>query len=172
MAFDQSERLVVHRLDVAEAGAINFGVASSSSIVLSPIPVSISPSGGGTGVTADAGAFLGRYTLIGNLCYFSYQADLTKITNFGTGQYFMTLPFPTAKPFLTRQGCLHDVSANIQYHITGHAIAGSTQMDLFTTDSAGNRHYDFQFKQGTPITLTSADTFHIEGIYEADLQGA
>jgi hypothetical protein len=68
---------------------------------------------------------------------------------------------------MARDGCLHDTSTGNQYHISGHAFAGTTRMDLFTTDTQGNRLYDFAFKQGEPITLATADTFHIEGMYEA-----
>lgn len=171
MGFDQSERLVVHRLDMTDRGVINFDVAGSSAIQLAPRPVAFTPTGGGTGVTVNGDAFFGRYTLVGNLCYFSYQVIFTNITNFGTGQFFMDLPFPTLKPFLTRSGCLHDASTDYQYHVTGHAFAGTTRMDLFTSDTQGNTLRDYAFKQGEPITLTTADTFHLEGVYEADLSG-
>jgi hypothetical protein len=171
MAFDQSERLVVHRLDVADAGVINFGVANQSPVELSPIPVEFTPTGGGTGVVVTGSAFSGRYTLVGNLCYFSYQVVMTNITNFGTGQFFMNLPFPTLKPFLSRSGCLHDDSNGYQYHVTGHAVAGATRMDLFTSDTQGNNLRDYPFKQNEPIALSTADTFHLEGVYEADLSG-
>jgi hypothetical protein len=171
LGFNQAERLVVHRLDINDEGVINFDVAGSSAISLSPIPVAFTPTGGGTGVVISGPAFSGRYTLVGNLCYFSYQVIMTNFTNFGTGQFYMDLPFPTLKPFLSRNGCLHDTSTTNQYHITGHAYAGTTRMDLFTTDGVANRHYDFAFKQGEPIALSTADTFHIEGVYEADLSG-
>jgi hypothetical protein len=169
MAFNQFPHLVTNRLEVADDGVIAFDVASSSPVNLSPIPVAFTPTGGGTGVEVSGPAFYGRYTLIGNLCYFSYQVVMTNITNFGTGQYFMDLPFPTLKPMMARDGCLHDTSTGNQYHISGHAFAGTTRMDLFTSDTSGNRLYDFAFKQGEPITLATADTFHIEGMYEAVL---
>lgn len=172
MAFDQSERLVVNRLDITDIGVINFDVAGSSAIELAPRPVEFIPTGGGTGVVVSGPAFSGRYTLVGNLCYFSYQVVMTNITNFGTGQFYMDLPFPTLKPFLTRNGCLHDDSNDYQYHITGHAFAGTTRMDLFTSDTQGNTLRDYPFKQGEPIALSTADTFHLEGVYEADLSGA
>lgn len=169
MSFEQAAHFTVNRLDINDTGRINFTIANSLPVVLSPIPVVFTPNGGGTGVVATEGAFAGRYTLVGNLCYFAIIADLTKITNFGTGQYFLDLPFPTKNALLTRSGCLHDVSTGNQYHITGHAYPNTTRMDLFTTDGVANRHYDFAFKQGEPITLTTSDTFHIEGVYEADL---
>jgi len=169
MAFNQFRHLAVDKLEIIDSGVINFDVTSNSPIALSPIPVAFTPAGGGTGVTVDGDAFYGRYTLIGNLCYFSYQVEFTNITNFGTGQYFIDLPFPTLKPFLTRGGCLHDDNNGDQYHVTGHAEAGSETMELFVSDKVGSNIEDVPFKQGTPITLTTSDTFHIEGFYEADL---
>jgi hypothetical protein len=169
MAFNQFRHLVTQKLEVADSGVINFDVSNGTPVALSPIPVAFTPTGGGTGVVVTGPAFFGRYTLIGNLCYFSYRVIMTNITNFGTGQYYMDLPFKTIHPLMTRQGCLHDASDGKQYQISGHAFPDTTRMDLFTTDSQGNRIYDFAFKQGEPITLATADTFHIEGIYEADL---
>ena len=169
MAFNQFPHLVTHKLEVNDGGEVLFDVSGGSPVSLSPIPVVFTPTGGGTGVVVSGPAFYGRYTLIGNICYFAYNVLFTNITNFGTGQYFMDLPFPTASPFVTRQGCLHDTSTGLQYQISGHAFVNTTRMDLFTTDSQGNRIYDFAFNQGEPITLTTTDTFHIEGFYEADL---
>jgi hypothetical protein len=166
VAFDQSKHFVVTTLEVADNGVIEFDRGGQTSVNLSPIPVAFTPTGGGTGVVVSGPAFSGRYTLVGNLCYFSFQVVMTNITNFGTGQYFIDLPFPTLSPMMARDGCLHDISTGNQYHISGHAFAGTTRMDLFTTDTQGNRLYDFAFKQGEPITLTTADTFHIEGMYE------
>ena len=169
MAFEQAKHMVTNRLEIPMGGRIEFDVAGSADINLSPIPVAFTPTGGGTGVTVSGDAFFGRYTLIGNLCYFSYQVVFTNITNFGTGQYYMDLPFKTLKPLLIRGGCLHDVSASTQYHITGHAVAGVTTMNLYYSDKVASAVQDVAFKQGSPITLTTTDTFHIEGIYEADL---
>lgn len=169
MAFNQFPHLVTNKLEVADNGVISFDVSNSQAIRLSPIPVAFTPTGGGTGLVITGPAFSGRYTLVGNLCYFSFVVVMTNITNFGTGQYFINLPFPTLSPMIARDGCLHDTSTGNQYHISGHAFAGTTRMDLFTTDTQGNRLYDFAFKQGEPITLATADTFHIQGVYEAIL---
>jgi hypothetical protein len=167
MAFNQFAHLVSNKIEIADSGKILFDVSGESPISLSPIPVEFTPTGGGTGVVVSGDAFYGRYTLVGNLCYFSYRVVMTNITNFGTGQYYLDLPFPTLYPLMARDGCLHDQSSGNQYHISGHALAETTRMDLFTTDVSGNRLYDFAFKQGEPITLTTADTFHIQGVYEA-----
>lgn len=109
--------------------------------------------------------FSGTYVKIGQMVHFQIQVDMDNITSFGTGQYYMNLPFASKYGYKFRDGCLHDISASRTYHISAHVYAGSDQITLFSTDSAGNRIYDFPFTQGEPITLTTADNFHIAGTY-------
>ena len=113
--------------------------------------------------------FSARYVRIGNLVHFEAQVDMDNITNFGTGQYYLTLPFPAAYAYMFREGCLHDDSTGREYHIGGHVDEGSSQIFLFTTDGAafGTRIFDAPFEQGEPVTLTTADNFHIAGSYIA-----
>ena len=80
----------------------------------------------------------------------------------------MTLPYPVMVAYQFRDGCLHDISDGIEFHISGHVDADSDVLWLFTTDRQGNRVYDFPFEQGEPITLTTADNFHIAGLYEIE----
>ena len=42
----------------------------------------------------------GSYTKIGSLVYFEIRVDFDNITSFGAGQYYLTLPFPSAHPVL------------------------------------------------------------------------
>lgn len=112
--------------------------------------------------------FTGQYVRVGDLVHFEVQVDMDNITSFGTGQYYVTLPFNSAKPIMVRNGCLHDINTGLQYHISGHVDAVSDELWLYTTDRQGNRIYDFEFEQGEPITLTTADNFHISGTYIAE----
>jgi hypothetical protein len=169
MAFGQNKNFVSEVLRLTQTGEIRYDVPNSTQIVLDIRPVVFQPIGGGTGVVAPPEAFTGRYILIGTLCYFSFQVDFDLITDFGTGQYFMNLPFPTLENMITREGNLNDASEGEQYHITGLATSGSSQLNLFFSDKVSSGVQDNPFKQGSPITLTTADSFHIEGIYEADL---
>jgi hypothetical protein len=109
--------------------------------------------------------FSGSYVKNGPLVHFQIQVDMDNITDFGTGQYYVDLPFPAKYGYMFRDGCLHDISTNREYHISGHVYAGQSQMLLFTTDVQGNRLNDFVFSQGEPVTLSSADNFHIAGTY-------
>lgn len=90
---------------------------------------------------------------------------MDNITDFGTGQYYMTLPYPAKYGYMFRQGCLHDNSEGREYHISGHVTAGSNQMLLYTSDTQGNTLYDFKFTSTEPITLKIEDSFHISGTY-------
>jgi hypothetical protein len=112
--------------------------------------------------------FTAQYVRVGDLVHFEVQVDFDNITSFGTGQYFVTLPFPVAQGIMFRNGCLHDISTGREYHISGHAYPGSSDLMLFTTDIVGQNVYDFPFEQGEPVTLSTADNFHISGDYIAE----
>jgi hypothetical protein len=107
--------------------------------------------------------FTGSYTKIGNLCHFQIDVDMDNITSFGTGQYYMTLPFIAEHNYLVSDGCLHDISASDQYAIMGHVVAGSNQLRLLSIASNG-KHVPFE--HNVPVTLAVADNFHIAGTYE------
>jgi hypothetical protein len=107
--------------------------------------------------------FTGSYTKIGNLCHFQIDVDMDNITSFGTGQYYMTLPFPAEHNYLVSDGCLHDISANDQYSVMGHVVAGSNQLRLLSVASNGKH---VPFTHNVPVTLAIADNFHIAGTYE------
>jgi len=128
--------------------------------------------GGGTSGTQPTFTgdplFTGQYVRVGDLVHFEVQVDFDNITSFGTGQYYVTLPFNSAQAVMLRAGCLHDVDQSIEYHISGHVASGDNDLWLYTTDRQGNRVYDFPFEQGEPITLTTADNFHISGDYIAE----
>lgn len=127
-------------------------------------------SGGTTGTQPTFSGdplFTAQYVRMGDFVHFEIQVDFDNIISFGTGQYFLTLPFPAVEGIMFRNGCLHDINTGREYHISGHAYAGSSDLMLFTTDVQGNRLYDFPFEQGEPITLTTADNFHIAGDYIA-----
>jgi hypothetical protein len=110
--------------------------------------------------------FTGSYTRWGNMCHFQIDVDMDNITNFGTGEYYVDLPFNVSHPYQFRDGCLHDISASRQYAISGHVAIGQKRLYLFTTDAQGNRSFDAPFTSTVPVTLSTADNFHIAGTYE------
>lgn len=109
--------------------------------------------------------FSGTYTKIGNLVHFQIQVDMDNITNFGTGQYYVDLPFPAKYGYKFRQGCLHDISATRDYEVGGHIYAGESRLTLTSMDTQSGKVFDIPFTYNNPITLTTADNFHISGTY-------
>jgi hypothetical protein len=63
---------------------------------------------------------------------------------------------------------LHDISTGRDYPIFGHVFAGEVQMLLKSIDSQGNAAFNVPFAQGSPITLATADNFHLSGSYIAE----
>jgi hypothetical protein len=112
---------------------------------------------------SSAPLFTGTYTLWGNLCHFAIDVDMDNITSFGTGQYYVELPFPAGRNYLLSDGCVHDASASDEYALLGHVIAGSKVLTLLSTASNGRQ---VPFEHNVPVTLSTADNFHIAGTYE------
>jgi hypothetical protein len=92
---------------------------------------------------------------------------MDNILTFGTGQYFVELPFAAKYGYQFKNGCLHDISTGNQFAIGGHVAAGSDQLLLSFTGSNGQ---DEIFDFNSPVTLTTADNFHVSGDYIADTE--
>lgn len=148
-----------NRIDNLEKATTGYGVNTT-----------YQPEGGtdGTQPTFSGPAITGSFNRFGNMVHFTIRVDFNNVLTFGTGQYYLTLPYPAKVAYQFRDGCLHDISDGIEYHISGHVNADDDVLNLFTTDRQGNRIYDFPFEQGEPITLTTADNFHIAGTYEIE----
>jgi hypothetical protein len=111
--------------------------------------------------------FTGSYVKTGPMVHFRIDVDFDNISSFGTGQYYLDLPFPAKYNYEFTAGCLHDISASRDYPMTGHAYAGESRMLLKSIDAAGNSAFAVPFTGTTPITLNIADNFHISGDYIA-----
>jgi hypothetical protein len=136
---------------------------------LEGVSISFQVAGGTTGTqpTFDgAPLFTGSYTRWGNMCHFQLDVDMDNITNFGTGQYYMDLPFIADFNYQFADGCLHDISTSRDYPIFGHVVAGEKRMYLKSIDAQGNTAYNIPFTSTVPFTLAAADNFHIAGTYE------
>ena len=121
--------------------------------------------GGGTNGTQPtfdgAPLFTGSYTKTGNLVHFRVNVGMTNITNFGSGQYYVTVPFTSEHDVYVRNGQLKHSSGDM-YSISGHAVAGSDQLKLYTTASNGK---EVAFTSSVPVGLNSSCDFHIFGSY-------
>ena len=137
-----------------------------------PEEVSFTVNGGSTGTQPTfngAPLFSGSYVRSGSLIHFQIQVDMDNITSFGTGQYYVDLPFPAKYGYKFREGCLHDISANRDYAIGGHVFPNESRLYLGSTDASGNTVFDIAFVQGNPTTLSTEDSFHISGSYLATI---
>jgi hypothetical protein len=157
------------RVDNAEVNIANLEVSVAAlEAVGDGEEVSFAVVGGTSGTQptfTGAPLFSGSYVQVGSIVHFRINVDFSNITSFGTGQYFLQLPFASKYGVQFRDGCLHDATPEHNYHISGHTLANSNVMTLWTTDVQGSIVRDYVFSQGSPITLTTADIFHISGQY-------
>jgi len=108
--------------------------------------------------------FAGSYVKVGSLVHFRATVTMTNITGFGTGQYYMTLPFNAKYEEYIRGGHLHDNSTNKFYSISAQTTPGSNVIKLWTTANNGD---DVPFTSSVPFNLAVADDFHVSGSYIA-----
>jgi hypothetical protein len=124
-------------------------------------PLFTDASGTLAGVTATA-----SYTMIApKICYFRIYADFASCTNFGTGQYQITLPFPSVETMRQAGGTLHQVTGASLYHIAGITdVASSASIHkLYYSGSTT----DLAWKFNTPVGGTTVTShFDISGTYE------
>ena len=133
-----------------------------------PVETTFTVSGGTTGTQptfTGAPLFTGTYVKNGPLVHFEIQVDMDNITNFGTGQYYVDLPFQAKHAYKFRAGCLHDISTGRDYETGGHVNAGSSRIFLTSTDTQGGTVFDIPFTSTSPVTLSTNDNFHISGTY-------
>jgi hypothetical protein len=109
--------------------------------------------------------FDGSYVKTGKIVHFRIDVNFSNILTFGTGQYYLNLPFTPKYNYMFTGGCLHDASTGVTYVITGHVFAGNPQMRLESTDNTGNSSFNIPFTSTAPIALDTADNFHIYGDY-------
>jgi hypothetical protein len=122
--------------------------------------------GGGTSGTQPVfngtPLFDGSYVKHGPLVYFRVNIDMSNITQFGSGQYYVTLPFNAKYDTYISSGHLHKYSNAKEYSIHGDVVAGSNRLNLYYTNSNGQED---EFTQSSPIGLAQQDVFHIAGSY-------
>ena len=130
-----------------------------------PLDTSFIVSGGATGTMPTFSGdplFTGSYIKYGDSVTFRVNVEMTNITNFGNGQYYIDLPFASKYGILMRNGCLHDASASNQWSISGHVNAGDSRLYLWFSSGSGQ---DEIFDYNSPVTLSQQDTFHVSGTY-------
>jgi len=129
-----------------------------------------------TGTGATHPTYNSYYVKQGKLVSFVIEVDLSTVTNFGTGQYKLQLPFTPQFGFNHFTGWAW-ADPNVSPDVgTGHTIinadtAGVTDvLDLHYLKSAGGANAPITeglFVQGTPVTLSTISKIYINGTYIA-----
>jgi hypothetical protein len=125
------------------------------------------PGGGtdGTQPTWTGTPITGSFNRFGNMVHFNIEVNFDTITSFGTGQYYVTLPYPTRKRYTFANGHLFDSSTSESYNFVGECLEDSDVVKLFFIGSNGRMD---PFEHNDPVTLTTADSFDISGTYEIE----
>jgi len=127
-----------------------------------------------TGTGATYPTYNSYYVKAGKLVSFVIQVDCNTVTNFGTGQYKLQLPFTPAFGYNHFSGWVW-ADPNISPDTgTGHTIlnvdhAGITDvLDLHYLKQSGGANSPIReglFLQDTPVTLTTISKIYVNGTY-------
>ena len=117
----------------------------------------------GTGLAFTGTPATGSYLKLGKLVIVQIDVIYTGVTNFGSGQYSLTLPFASKYHTDVYGGSAHDTNPNLKhYSLKGHLIPSSTTMTLW--QHAGSSE-DIPMTGGVPFNATTADKFHMSFSY-------
>jgi len=125
---------------------------------------SYTPVWSGTDLAFTGTPATGSYIKIGNLVQVQISVDFDNVSNFGTGQYYLTLPFPSKYHTDVYGGSIHDVvnQGVDHYSLKGHLSDGSYTFTIWNIKSSAA---DEPFDYNSPINLTTADLFHMSFSY-------
>jgi hypothetical protein len=140
-------------------------ILNKPAIATTPVDTTYFVQGGTAGVQPTFNGqplFTASYVQTGDLVFFRINVDMSNITSFGTGQYYMTLPFNAKYDMIVSSGHLNDNSANDNYQLSGEITAGSNVMWLYYIASNSQLA---AFDYNSPKVLDLNDYFHISGSY-------
>ena len=121
---------------------------------------SYTPTWSGTGLAFTGTPATGFYIKIGNFVQVQISVDFDNVSNFGTGQYSLTLPFPSKYHTDVYGGSVHDtVNQGVDhYSLKGHLSDASSTFTIWNIKSSAA---DEPFDHNSPINLTTSDLFHM-----------
>lgn len=124
---------------------------------------SYSPTWSGTNLAFTGTPATGSYIKIGNLVIVQIDVLFTNVSDFGTGQYSLTLPFASKYHTDVYGGSVHDVGLTTEhYSLKGHLTPSSSSVTLWTISGSSQ---DQPFKHNAPINLVASDKFHMSFSY-------
>lgn len=121
---------------------------------------SYNPVWSGTGLTFTGTPATGSYIKIGNFISVQINVSFATVTNFGTGQYSLTLPFASKYHTDVFAGSVHKIqpSGTEHYSLKGHLAAASNIMTLWDISGSGK---DEPFDHNSPFILETDELFHM-----------
>jgi hypothetical protein len=123
--------------------------------------VQYTPTWAGTGLTFTGTPAVGRYSRVGKMITYNIQVNCSTVTNFGTGQYSLTLPTGLNSGYSFQHlGGLHKNSNH--YTLLGDLGAASNLIELYHPTANGGQDV---FTHNKPVTLTTAERWYIAGTY-------
>ena len=125
---------------------------------------SYNPVWSGTGLAFTGIPATGSYVKVGNLVQVQISVIFTNVTNFGTGQYSLTIPFPSKYHTDVYGGSIHNVvnQGVDHFSLKGHLGAMSNSMSIW---SIGSSAKDDLFDYNSPFVLSTQDMFHMAFSY-------
>jgi hypothetical protein len=129
-----------------------------------PVLTQYTPVFAGTGTTFTGDPASGEYLEYGDSVSFALSINFAEFSNFGTGQYSITLPeLPSTSTGTdySFNGIL-DVNGTNRYEIVGYSQGGGAVLDLFYKGVNGILT---PLTGAAPATLTTASIISITGTY-------
>lgn len=122
---------------------------------------SYTPTWSGTSLAFTGTPATGHYQKFGKMVMYQIFVNCSTVTNFGTGQYSLTLPsgLPPAYDY-QHLGGLHKGTSH--YTLLADLNATSTTVVLYHPTSNGGQDI---FSYNKPTTLTTASYFYVSGTY-------
>lgn len=145
-----------------------------------PEPVRWSPAFAATGLTfvgegLSYPTYESYYIKIGKLVSFNIKCEMTTVTNFGTGQLSLELPFdpiPSAANHFSAWGWVNPAipadELNGHVQMVADHVPGSRILDLHwlkETTASPKPLIESWLVQGTPVTFTTNSLLFVNGTY-------
>jgi hypothetical protein len=117
----------------------------------------------GTGLAYTGTPATGFYSRVGKMIFFTIRVDCTTVTNFGTGDYSLTLPTGlTPSIHNVVDGGLHHVATGAHYMLSMDIVPSTLTAELYYPQSNGTMA---RMDYNSPHTLQTADFFYFTGMY-------
>ena len=123
-----------------------------------------SPVWSGTGLVYSGTPATGSYIKLGKLVIVQIDVIFTNVSNFGTGQYSITLPINSLYHTDVYGGSVHQITnqGTDHYSIKGHLVESSNVGSLWIISGSSE---DQPFTHQNPVNIDTNDKFHLSFTY-------